>query len=88
MILVRSSMLAEELWLDAEQQAEIYGINITVGSAVITVCNLYKPLDRDLSLYGLVTTSEGRLAVGDFSGHSCCWGCAGADHKGDGVEGW
>ena len=88
LILVRNSIAATEVKLDTNQEAEIQRVQITVDKSVVTIFNLYCPVDKDLSLQTMDLPPENCLVVGDFNSHSSSWGYDETDQRGDEVEDW
>ena len=87
LILVRN-IAASDFKVDTNQQADIHGVNITVGNSAISIFNLYCPPDKDLSLQNIIVPPQNCLAVGDFNSHSTSWGYGETDRRGDEVEDW
>ena len=81
--LVNNSIPSRDFKVDTNQQAEIHGVNVTVENTVITVFNVYSPVDKELSLQLLHTPAEKFMAVGDFNSHSTCWGYEETDRRGE-----
>ena len=88
LILVRNNIAASDFKVDTNQQAEIYGVKITVDNSAINIFNLYCPPDKDLSLQHIQVPSQNCLAVGHFNSHSTPWGYGETDRRGDEVEDW
>ena len=63
-------------------------MTITVDSTVVTIFNLYCPVEKELSLQLMDTPAEHFMAVGDFNSHPTCWGYEEANTRGEEVEDW
>ena len=84
LILVRTTIIAQELRVNTNQLAEIIGIDIKLHDRTIRIYNVYCPL----ALTCMNVTDNNCLVLGDFNSHSERWGYKETDRRGDEVEDW
>ena len=87
-ILVKNSILAKDFVVNTNDEAEIQGVEMTIGSQKLKLYNAYCPQDKELSLEYMEIPDDQCLIVGDFNSHSEAWGYAESDRRGDEVEDW
>ena len=87
-ILVKNNIPVKEVQVNTTDQAEINGIDATVGNHRYRIFNVYCPPGRDLSLEKMELEDSKCIITGDFNSHSESWGYEEADKRGEEVEDW
>ena len=88
LILVKNDIPAKEVQVSTSDQAEINGIDATVGTKTFRIFNVYCPPGRELSLETMELLDNKCMVTGDFNSHSEAWGYESADARGEEVEDW
>ena len=74
--------------VNTNDQAEIQGVEMTIGSQKLKLYNAYCPQDKELSLEYMEIPDDQFLIVGDFNSHTEAWGYVESERRGEEVEDW
>ena len=86
--LVKTTIPSTEAQRSEKADTEYITMQLILPDRNLTICNLYSPPNKAISLHILQPNSEDWMIVGDFNSHSPSWGYPSLDTKGEEVEHW